>query len=193
MKHWSASNVVAVLAALGVGVTFGPDDSPPPVPPQVDSVAPQRLVEEVRGLRLENDGLRARLESREARQPRTIVRTDTVYQRLPPDTVYEALRVEGGRLSTGLLFRRDSVWVPELHRNIDVSDCDEGWSMAAGEVVCDRARFGHLFLGGELALRPWVGVWWEPSYRSAWSVHVGYTGRQDQPWTLGVRGGWQVF
>ena len=184
---------LAIGAALAVlGWSIGRSAVPRVVVTEVDTVPPAEMVRQLEDLRLEREGWRAALEAIEARGPETITRTDTLI--LPPDTVYRFVRVDGaGRLSVAVLGRVGPLYAPEIHRGIDVADCDDGYALQDGAVVCDRARFGHLTVGPgvEIAgeLLPYVGAWWEPSYRSGWSVFVGY----GKGWRLEVRKGVRIF
>lgn len=194
----SWTNVAAVVLALGLGrCTVQQDATPPVVITQVDTVAPAEMAALLESGALENSRLNRLLRGYESRQPTEIVRTDTL--RTPPDTVLlPLLRVEGERLTVAPLIKgtrdgllaggdstSDGLYRPELHR-LDVSDCDDGWSYNAGELICDRARFGHLSLYASLgvashpfapmlnaALNTSAGIEWQPSHRSPWRASVG--------------------
>ena len=179
--------VVAALVLLFFGKAWG-ERREPEVVTRVDSVTPARYAETLAGMRLENDGLRARLRGIESRPPRVIVRTDTVVA--PPDTVYRFVNVDSrGSLSVEVLHRADSVYVPELHTGSDISDCDDGWQIRDGEVLCDKARLGHLYVGPWLSTHPALAVWWTPSYRSPWEASISYSGK----WEIGVRRGLRLW
>lgn len=200
----SWTTVFGMVAAVAFGATFGPRDSVTHHVTQVDTVAPAEFYRAVTELAIEKEGLRARLEGRESRRPSVVVRTDTVVT--PPDTVYDALRVTAaGTLTTSSLIRvaPDSV-TPELAQGIPIGDCDEGLYVANGEVVCDRARFGHLHVlanvslsakQAEITFAPEVsarsGAYWEPSYRSPWRVSLTYG--IDQRLEIGVSRGVKIF
>jgi hypothetical protein len=151
---------------------------------------PTELLDEIEDLAIENRGIRARLEARELRAPSVIYTTDTVVP--PPDTVIVSFRVDAGGVATlAPLIRRDSLYAPEIWSGINLSDCDEGFSIVNGNVVCDRARLGHveafLRLTGGAGLSgdsgdvfgASGGLQWTPSYRSGWAVQLGIdvTGR----------------
>ena len=187
MKGVSVSTVLAVVGALWIGSYLAPDQ-PPIYETRVDTVAPAALLDSVRALRLESSGLRAMLAGRGEVQPRTILRTDTLVT--PPDTVLQIVAMDGnGNLTLAPLIRADSLWAPEIHR-FDVGNCDDGWSWASGQLVCDKARLGHLSPFVSAGVRSSVvrftpdpllsaGLEWTPSYRSAWRASVGMdqTGR----------------
>jgi hypothetical protein len=155
---------------------------------------------------MERDGLRARLEAVESRGPRIVIRTDTVVQ--PPDTVFLPIlhASSRGRLTIPALVA-DTVdgYRPEIWQGFDTSDCDEGWTVQGGVLVCDRARFGHLSWGIEASfanpllnqgltgepLIAGLGVYWQPSYRSTWDV--GATIGTDGRARLTIRKAWRWF
>lgn len=169
------TNVLVVAAALLLGrCSVNPE--PPSVITSVKEVAPKALLDSVADLRLEAEGLRNRLAGRTVLPPVVILKTDTLVS--PPDTVLVALSLSGrGELSLAPLHRVDSLWAPEIHR-YDVSACDDGFSWAAGELVCDRPRFGHLSpfasvgaaYDGAVGATVALGASWAPSNRSVWSV-----------------------
>ena len=214
VKRPSLSNVLWGVAFVALGATFAPARD------RVATFEVTRIVrlpagqfgDSVADLPLEADGLRARLAGREERYPQTILVTDTLV--LPPDTVIQVLRVNSeGNLTTGLLIVQDSaeteLRAPEIHRDIPVGDCDDGWSWSAGQVVCDRSRFGHLSAFVDIRLAadvrllsspqepapaafvPAIGAYWERSFRSPWraSVSLDSQGRV----ALGVTRGFQLF
>lgn len=168
MKYFGWAVALAFVFFVGRAVGESGD---PVVVTEVDTVTVERYGALVEELRLERDGLRARLEGIEARPPRVITRVDTLVP--APDTVVRFLSVDPrGRLSVEFLTARDSLYAPELQRGIDVSDCDEGYTVQDGTVLCDRARFGHLYLGPRVSLDPALFARWVPSYRSPWEFGV---------------------
>lgn len=172
----SARHFALVLVAA-VAFFAGRDTVPPPdVVTRVDTVRPVEYRRTLESLQIENDGLRARLEGVERREPERIMITDTVV--LVPDTVYRFVSVDSrGRLAVELLMGEGELRVPELHTGTDISDCDEGWQIQGGETVCDRARMGHLFVTPRLARSPMIAVEWIPSHRSPWQAGIGFDGR----------------
>ena len=188
----SASNVIVGVILLALGWAFGSKDTPPQIVTVRDTVALKVYAQRLERARIETEGLRARLEDVQSRPPRTITHTDTLV--LPPDTVFRFVTVDSrGSLSVDMLIQSGTNKVaraPELHAGMDVSDCDDGWAIQSGTVVCDRARLGHLYLGLNTGTEIWAGAWWEPSYRSPWNVYVGHTGSE---WVAGLRRGWRIF
>lgn len=164
----------------------------------VDTVPYAAFRDSLNTQRLEADGLRAKLAGRERLAPRTIVRTDTLVS--PPDTVLQLVNIGRGILTVAPLVKTDSLWRPELHR-YDVGACDDGWSWNAGELVCDKARLGHLSvtLAAGVALPIWeqgspglastAGVEWTSSNRSPWraSMATDLTGRASLTVTRSLR------
>lgn len=173
-----SQRIVVYVVAVGLLLALGRSSAPSPqvVAPKTDTVPPAAMVASLEALRITNGGLMDRIRAHEARGPEIIVRTDTVVT--PPDTVFRILNIDAaGRMAYGVLVRRDSLWAPEIHAGIDVSDCDHGLSVEGGLVVCDRARLGHAELRFTLGTETAIGLGWTPSFRSTWDVFVGYDGR----------------
>lgn len=190
---FSVSNVIVAVMLLALGWAFGSKDREPQVVTVRDTVAYRIYAHRLDQARIETEGLRARLEDVEARPPRVVTHTDTLV--MPPDTVIRFVGVDSrGSLSIDMLISvPDSNKVeraPEYHAGIDISDCDDGYAIQDGTVVCDRARLGHLYLGINVGSETWGGAWWEPSYRSPWNAYAGHTGTE---WVFGLRRGWRVF
>ena len=191
----SITNVVVAVVCIWVGVYFGGSPTERVIVTHVDTVPYSAFRDSLKAERLEADGLRAKLAGHARVVPVYIFRTDTLVT--PPDTVVQLIRVEGETLLLAPLIQTsDSLWAPELHR-FDIGACDSGWSWAAGELVCDRARLGHLspFVSAS-ALYPLgatasVGVAWTPGYRSGWrlSLETDPVGRI----ALGVTRSWTLF
>lgn len=175
---FSVTNVLIAVAMLFVGRCTA-DLPPPPVITHIvrDTVAPAALVDSVRVLRLTADGLKAKLADRHRLAPDTVLVTDMLVT--PPDTVLQAVALSNGRLSLAPLIRDTTLWRPELHR-YDVSRCDDGFSWAAGDLVCDRSRFGHLspFVG--------VGVEYDRGYSFGAAAGVAWKRSNVSPWTVGL-------
>lgn len=171
-------------------------------------VAPAQLLDSLAALERRADGLMARIRGLERRDPSLVIRADTVV--LPPDTVLlPVLRVTAaGRLSVPVLLRADSInYRPEIRAGYETADCDDGWSWTPDGLVCDRARLGHLWLGGGVTMtramtslwhggaigEPYgeAGMWWRPSYRSGWAIRL--TIGTDRRLRLGVRAGWRLW
>ena len=182
---------VAVLVALAVfvGKAWGGAGRTVEVVTRVDTVAPADYQDQLRAFYLERDGLRARLDGIESREPTVIVITDTVIQ--PPDTIYSFINVDdGGDLTLEVLtpaVNTPGMVTPSLYTGIDISDCDEGWQVRAGAVLCNRARLGHLWVGPELSRSPGFAAWWRPSYRSPWEASVAWDGACDFRVRRGVK------
>lgn len=200
MKRVSLTNIAVAIGFLLVGIYASPAREPVTVT-RTDTIPPAAMVNEVQNLRLANHGLRAKLAGQEAVVPSTITVTDTLVT--PPDTVLQLVRVEDQTLTLAPLIKGDSLWAPEIHR-FDIAGCDDGFSWNAGELVCDRARLGHLALYAEagvaghpfspipnLAYQAAVGVQWTPSFRSGWRVSTALA--MDGRATLTIRKGWSVW
>lgn len=172
MRH--APWLVVAVVLVFVGKAWGSSQVDTVVRTQVDTVESGEYRAIAESYRIESEGLRARLEAVENRPPERIIRTDTVIQ--PPDTVLRFVTVNSrGRLAFELLLRRDSLYAPEIHAGVDVSDCDEGYAVQDGQVVCDQARGGHLYAVVGAGVRyANSGIEWEPSYRSLWTFRAGY-------------------
>lgn len=180
--------VKAVVLAVAIGVIafmFGRDTAPKPtVLTRIDTVIPQAFQDALRDARLQVGDLRSRLEGVRPLTPVTVLRTDTVVT--PPDTVVQFFRISEGRITVAPLMRRDSVWVPELI-TYQIGNCDESLSFQDGQLICDPARLGHLWLGlgvdaGTSGVYPTLAALWKPSYRSPWFVAVQTTGVRHSLW-----------
>ena len=184
----SVSNVVVLLVAIAIGYTGRGSVYTVQTQTVYDTLAAQDARNRVIRERLRSDGWRARFESIEQRAPDTVFHVDTLVP--PPDTIIEFVQVRGGTLTTGFLTVRDSLYAPTLHVGTDISDCDEGFDVSASGVVCDRATFGHLYVGPWLNnTDPIIAAWWTPSYRSPWEAWIGYGTR----WHFGARYGLRLF
>lgn len=206
--------MAAVVVALAVGrCSLPPETITGPVITHVDTVAPAEMMALLESGALENSRLNRIVRGYEARRPSEIIRTDTL--RTPPDTVLQLVRVDGESLIVAPLIK-DSIadtqsrlmdtllYRPELH-TFNVSGCDDGWSWAAGELVCDRARFGHLSpfvlvgLYAEGVARPTptvrplaaLGLEWTPSFRSGWRASAG--AGADGRFSASVTRQWALF
>lgn len=179
---FSLTNVVAGVLLICLGYSFR-EPGETVVITRVDTIPYAAFRDSLESQRLEADGLRAKLAGRGVVQPRTILRTDTLV--LPPDTVLSLLKSDGRTLTIAPLIKgSDSLWTPEIH-SFDVGKCDDGFSWASGELVCDRARLGHFgpavrleahadpFRRTTPIARATVGVEWIPSYRSGWRSFLG--------------------
>ena len=196
----SFTNVLVGVALLALGYCSR-EPAETVVLTRVDTIPYVAFRDSLEAERLEVDGLRAKLAGHVRVEPVHIFRTDTLVT--PPDTVVQLIRVEGETLLLAPLIQTsDSLWAPELHR-FDIGACDQGWSWAAGELVCDRARLGHLrfFLqaGGSAHVvgdyhpqpHATAGLDWIPAFRSPWRAFMGMdrTGRL----ALGVVRSWNFF
>lgn len=190
MRRVSVTNVLAVVLALMAGLSLRTEPTPVEYATRVDTVSVSVMKDSLSAARLEESWLAGR----SSVTPRVVMRTDTLV--LPPDTVLQLVNVSGSTLSLGVLNVVDSLWAPELHR-YDVGACDDGWSWSSGQLVCDRARLGHLRVVGSAAvLYPLgatarAGVEWAPGQGSRWRVSamVAPSGVVE----LGVSRGWQLF
>lgn len=175
---FSVTNVAVVVIALFIGRCTADLPSMPVITVR-DTVAPAALLDSISRMAIEVDGLKAKLHDRKPLAPERIVITDTLVT--PPDTVLQLVALDRrGTLSLAPLIHRDSLWAPEIHQ-FDVSGCDDGFSWAAGELVCDRARFGHLsayaalgagtpVTGMSFSTSAALGVAWKRSDKSAWTM-----------------------
>ena len=191
----SWSNVFVLVAAVGLTASLVQRDVERIVVTHTDTieVAPAAWVAERDSLLLEAaKGLQ--------RAPRVIVRTDTLVQ--APDTIVEIFLVdETGSATISTLVQADSLYAPEIHKGVFVGDCDDGFGWQAGTVVCDKARFGHLYGGVELgaviqslsslSFAPNIGIYWEPSYRSPWRASLILT--SDGVLSVAVKKGYQLW
>lgn len=150
----------------------------------IQTVAPAEYTAILEDYALPEGGLRGFIEGIEERNPAVIIRTDTLVP--PPDTVIRFLSVgDDGNLTVEILTdtiiqvdtlaQTDTLYVPQVRTGINVADCDEGFTVQAGQVLCNRARLGHLYLGPSASLKN-AGAFllWEPSYRSLWRFEAGY-------------------
>lgn len=190
--RFSVTNVAAAIACVWVGSVFA-QKQPPVVVSEIVNVTPPVMLERIAAIHIENNGLRARVRLLESRKPQRITRTDTVVT--PPDTVYSGLRVNsGGRLAIATLLAVDSTEKrrPELMEGIDVSDCDDGWSVQSGNVICDRT-WGHVYLMAHLSTDPGVGAYVERTFRSPWRLSVAYKPLEGGRWDIALTRGIKVF
>lgn len=178
--------VAAVLLFVGDVIGDMLEDAPAAVVRTVvREVTPPEYAETVEALRLDREGLLARIRGLEARRPDTVLVVDTVYL---PAIAHGTARIDrSGRLTVEVLRLQpaadsvDAAYRPELHQGIDVADCDDGFTLQDGEVVCDRARLGHLYaLGGVGVRASFAGLAWEPSYRSLWEIRAGRSFAYDR-------------
>lgn len=192
MKTGLLPTLVPAVLLLGVGLwlgsCFGPEAPANVIEGAPDTVLVNNpvLAGMLEGLEIENEGLRARLEGVQNRRPRVIVRSDTVLAQCPAVT-YTAAAVDGaGSLYLGRLDRVEGGFRPTLRGDIDVSRCDDGFSIGPSGVTCDPAQLGHLaiygaiqgrrsFTTGALAVEAETGLTWTPSYRSTLQLHIGVT------------------
>lgn len=200
----SLTNVIAGVLLLCAGYSFR-EPGETVVITRVDTVPYASFRDSLRSERIVATGLRAKLAGRESRQPITILRTDTLVS--PPDTVVQMVVWREGMLTLAPLIRDSTdpvLRLPEIHR-FDVGSCDDGFSWNAGELVCDKARLGHLSLiaqgslGSDLLTQPNAGLaWtvsagaeWTPSNRSGWraSLLLDQGGRAE----LAVARRWRLF
>lgn len=203
-----AEYVVAAILLLGLGAWAGScmaPDPPPAVVGRTDTVEvpSPALLAMIDDLELERDGLRARLEGVEERPPPVVVRSDTVLAECPAAVITAGRTDRGGILQLGRLDQVPGGWSPTLERGIDLSDCDEGWSIGPGGVICDRARLGHLELYGAAAvaypLAPGsdagvvgeAGLSWSPAFRSTLRLDFYATTRGTAG--LRIRKGWRLW
>lgn len=189
-----------VLLALFAGYAAKPS-GPKPRLARTDTVPPAQLLEDIESLRQDNLGLKERIAGWEATPPRIVVKTDTLVT--APDTVfYPYFRASHRGLLTIPVLVSDSLphYRPEIWRGFDISDCDDGWTVQDGQLLCNRPRLGHLWVGLDsnlnyqsdmVQLVATAGLYWRPTYRSGWDVYaaVGTDGRAY----LGFRKRWELW
>ena len=168
----TVSNIIAALVILWVGVQCGPQAPPTTV---VREIVPEALADSLEALRMEREGLLARIRGVEERLPETIYVTDTLVT--APDTVFRFLTVDSrGLLSYSRLTRTDSLYSPALVSRVRVVDCDSGYQVDERGVTCDKARLGHLWLAADINIGySSLGLLWRHTYRSNFEVYAGYS------------------
>lgn len=180
----SLSNIVVCVAALAIG-RCSADAPERDVVTVTDTVPSPELLARVSDLQIKTDGLTAVLKNRKALKPDTVLVTDTLVS--PPDTVLQALAFSSnGMLSIAPLIKHDTLWAPQLQK-FDVSRCDDGFSWAAGTLVCDRSRLGHfapyttfgVSVLGEKSLYGALGLSWKRFERSTWYLTVEVTDQKQ--------------
>lgn len=192
MTKWAV--LVLALVALFAGKAWGEAGEPTEVVKTVvRTVAPAEYTELLSELGVADaSGIRARLEGVRTVQPEVIVRTDTLIQ--APDTVLRFFTIDSrGRLHLEVLHQHaDSIdlYTPEIQSTEPLGDCDDGLSFQDGEIRCDPARLGHLYVGPHLSRDPALSAWWTPSYRSPWEASVSYDGDR---FDFGLRRGVRIF
>ncbi len=148
------------------------------------SIEPARQVDPAAG-RFEQ--LKRTLEGIQARGPTTLTVYDTIID-VRTDTVILALSVdESGTLTLDTAVPDShGLHRPQTGRGAQLGDCDEGWAIRGTQVICDRARLGHLRLLARAGLRSdittpaplptlAIGARWTPSYRSRWAIEARVT------------------
>lgn len=159
---------------------------PAPGPVKVDTVAAAQYEQRQASLvkaTASPDGVAARLAGAERRAPKTVTVYDTVIS-LVQDTVVLGLQTSGsGVLTLDVAVPDSAGHRPQTLRGIDLSDCDDGLTVRATSVVCNRARLGHLSLiaragiahdpfSGAVSPGLEAGFRWEPSFRSTWAAEL---------------------
>lgn len=180
---WMVLACAAVSATVGLwAYDLGRGEKGGPPETIYETVLPREFQAILRSYVIDTHGLRARLEGVEELAPDTVIMTDTLVA--PPDTVIRFATVDfgSGVIRTAPLFRRDSLYSPEL-RTTSFGDCDEGLSIEGGRIVCDPAVLGHLAVGIAVGatrrwqdplVEPFAGaiLRWTPSYRSPWAFSL---------------------
>ncbi len=186
---------LGILVALAVGLSVK-DRVGRAAVETVTQVLPDSALQRIaREAIINSVGLRARLEGVREIPPDTIyVAGDTV--RVPPDTVLAPIikfSIEDGQVRFNPLYLTgDSIPLYRAESRVtSFGDCDEGLSIEGNRVICDPARFGHLYAFGDLGVaRDWFdptpsllgggGLRWEPSFRSPWNVVLRGTTRRAE-------------
>lgn len=167
---------VRILAALAglIALSVWLLPSEPVIQTVVREVTPQALLDTIEDLRIERDGLMARLRGVEEREPATIYVVDTLVP--PPDTILRFMHVDSrGYLTYERLTALDGLYAPSLVSRISVFDCDDGYQVDVRGVTCDRAVLGHLYLrGGARTASPYVELAWRRTIRSRWELAIGF-------------------
>lgn len=135
----------------------------------------------------ERDGvisqLSAALKAQEQRRPHSIVVYDTVIDVRRDTLILGAQQDSRGRLTIDIATPDTAGHVPETRAGIELSDCDDGWTIRGGAVLCDRPRLGHLSIiarggvayetaSGVLSPSLQAGIRWQPTFRSSWSAEA---------------------
>lgn len=159
----------------------------------------ERVTGEADGLRDRVAQLQTRVRGLESRAPDRIIVVDTV---VVADTVVLYARLaRSGVLEIATGIREPLGYRPEILSGVRLGDCDDGWLIRGQDVVCDRARLGHLtaFVRAGAAWRPdgllsgvgSAGLRWEPSFRSATAVEIA--AQADGRVSLSGQAGWRVW
>lgn len=162
------------LVAIGIAVVGWLRDSETiKTVTQIIEVTPAEILQERDELRQSASGLRARIRGLENRVPAVVERADSVVS--PPDAGFEIASVSAaGSLTLSTFDLRNAT--AEIQRDIFVGDCDDGFVIQPGSVICNRARLGHLYLYGSASSEYGsAGAYWTPSYRSTLRISAGYT------------------
>jgi hypothetical protein len=185
-SRWIPQFVIGLLL-VAVGYSFARAGEPTVVT-VTDTVTVDEYKSIADDLLIERDGLLSRLRGITERAPEVVYVVDTLIA--APDTVIRFVTVDGsGRLSYEMLSARDSLYAPEIRSRINVSNCDDGYQVLNGSVLCNKALLGHLWVGAGIWGEPQIMAWWRPSYRSSWELGVGY----GTSLSLGARFGFRIF
>lgn len=193
MRLW---HVIVAVFLLATGWQVGARAGEPVTLVVQDTVALEELERRLEAQRIRGDGLMAALENRQARGPDTVWVTDTLVS--PPDTVFEFIRLnERGNLTASRYTRDGELYAPQV-TTYNVSDCDEGFQLEGGTVICDKARFGHLYLLTALSSSyAGAGLRWTPGYKSRWALEAMYRQGRDElelgAWHIQATIAWELF
>lgn len=193
MRFWY---VTAALLLLAIGWQVGARAVEPVTVIVQDTVALSELERRLDAQRIRGDGLVAAMENRQVLAPDTIWVTDTLVS--PPDTVFEFIRVnERGNLTASRFTIEGELYAPQI-TTYNVSDCDEGFQLEGGTVICDKARWGHLYLLSSISpAYASAGLRWTPGYKSKWALEAMYRHGRDElelgSWHIQATIAWELF
>jgi hypothetical protein len=154
-----------------------------PVPDTANAAAYQARAQELEAAAQENSRLKAALKALEQRRPERVVVYDTIIDIRRDTVILGAQQDSHGRLTVDLATPDSAGHRPETRTGIQLGDCDDGWTIRAGSVLCDRARFGHLSIlarggtaydtgAGVLSPSLQAGIRWSQTFRGTWSAEA---------------------
>jgi hypothetical protein len=146
------------------------------------------------------DGLRAKLEGIQKLKPQTRTVYDTLIQRIV-EPVAERVVIGDGKVET-LVLRPDSNGFQPVRERFTYKNCDDRLEFIRGQVICNKARLGHVTLFARAGLSSNInvpnpaaildaGISWQPSYRSTTQVEIYGDGQGRASATF--RTGWRIF
>lgn len=217
LPAWAKIAGAIAVALLIAFLTVKSCTDPPPNPTIVVDTANAEawrarhaaIAKELADAKAEGSGLRVRLQRAENALRGIEVRRpvrETVYDttlNITNEQVIRGVSIEGGQLELETLRPIQGGHQPAVLRDIDVRDCDDGLLIQGETVVCNKPRFGHLQLFGQVGgaieaapgtapeLRAAGGLSWRPKFRSTTQVDLGFDERHRV--FLTGRIGWRIF